>query len=536
MTMPTGAFIKNYSVSISTLSPVHIGCGEDYEPTNYVMHDQCLHYFDVFSIADILSDDDRKKLDDINKSKSPLLALQKFFWDRKNKLMLRKEASRVVAYDVFKKYSDTLGKPANVESSGKQVFNALEIARTAFNTHSQQPILPGSSIKGAIRTAILNGRNKGEEKNLKPRELEKELLEGSFETDPLRLLKVTDALFDESAIAPKVMFENNIKRVAVKAGKPTRQLLSLMREVIPEHNHNAFSLNIAIQDLLGIKNEKTPSLKISLTAVAKHCNAFYVEIFKSELKRFTQRGCLNENWARCSEKTLQLIAPFIASNAGMVLRVGRHSGAESVTLDGVRSIKIMKGPGKPPSYEKVATTDWLVSEREKSEVNLMPFGWLFIDFNFTEMQREREALAAHFALNGEHLKKEQLEKYQKADVYLNQLAETFAQEQQQEQAKKAQQEAEKRAEQERLIALASMSEEQQLIEKIRERKDKGEDKNAGPGSKLADDLRLLCEMAAAWAQADKDALHAMVLDVLVHLGVDRKKNDKWKARLAELKK
>lgn len=38
-------FMKRYELVISTLSPVHIGCGEDYEPTNYVMDGGCLYLF-----------------------------------------------------------------------------------------------------------------------------------------------------------------------------------------------------------------------------------------------------------------------------------------------------------------------------------------------------------------------------------------------------------------------------------------------------------------------------------------------------------
>lgn len=535
MNMPTRAFIKNYSISVSTLSPVHIGCDEDYEPTNYVMYEQCLHHFDIFAIADLLTDDDRKVLDEINRSRSPLLALQKFFFDRKAKLITKKDTSRVASYDVFKKYIETVGKPANIEASGKQIINDLKITRTAFNTHNQQPILPGSSIKGAIRTAILNERNQGKETRLKPKELEKDLLKGAFETDPLRLLKVGDALFDNNALLPKIMFENNVRRIPVKAGKPTRQLLSLMREAIPEYNYAAFSLNINIQDLIDVKNEKTPQLKISLNAIAKHCNAFYVDIFKREMKRFIQRGCLKESWVAHSETTLQLLQPFIQNNAGMVVRVGRHSGAESVTIDGVRSIKIMKGPGKSPSYEKIATTDWLVGEQEKSEVDLMPFGWLFFDFNFVELEKDRQALAEHFATISAYLQKEQAEKFQKVDDDVVQLMASIAEEQKIAQEKMEKQKAERFAEEQKQAALAAMPPEQQAMQKLRERKEKGEDKNGGASGKLADDLRLLCESAASWQQVDKDSLYELVVEVLLHLGVDRKSNAKWKARLAGLK-
>lgn len=30
-------FLKTYHLAITPLSPIHIGCGEDFEPTNYVI-------------------------------------------------------------------------------------------------------------------------------------------------------------------------------------------------------------------------------------------------------------------------------------------------------------------------------------------------------------------------------------------------------------------------------------------------------------------------------------------------------------------
>lgn len=537
MNMPTRAFLQNYKISISTLSPVHIGCGEDYEPTNYVMDEQCLHYFDVFGLADVLTEDDRKALDGINKEKSPLLRLQKFFCDRKEQFIPNRRFSRVVAYDLYKKYNNVIGRAANVESDGKQVINALEIARTSYNLHTGLPTIPGTSLKGAIRTALLNNRNAGRSTRLKPKELERDLFQGSFETDPLRLLKVGDANFieNETALYPRIAFENNVKRVPPKGNKPTKQLLCLMREVIPAFSASAFSADLTVQDLLGVKSDKTPSQKLTSMGIAKACNTFYVEIFKRELVRFLQRGCVQVAWAERAKTLLELLSPFIAADAGMLVRVGRHSGAESVTLDGVRSIKIMKGPGKSPGYESQATTDWLVGDQEKSEVNLMPFGWVFVDFNMPELNPAREKLHTFLKDAAKNSLAEQKEFFEKSAQRIASLQEQQQKLMEREATKQREKMEAEQAELAKEAARAAMSPEQQAIEALKDRKAKGEDKGSGPGCKLADDLRLLCEAAAAWDQTQKDMLHGEALEMLVHLGVDKKKNDKWKARLAALK-
>ncbi len=64
-----------------------------------------------------------------------------------------------------------------------------------------------------------------------------------------------------------------------------------------------------------------------------------------------------------------------------LIRIGRHSGAEAVTIEGNRSIKIMQGKGQPNKYLDHATTFWLASETSKpvSGDGLVPFGWAVLE-------------------------------------------------------------------------------------------------------------------------------------------------------------
>ena len=57
------------------------------------------------------------------------------------------------------------------------------------------------------------------------------------------------------------------------------------------------------------------------------------------------------------------------------MRIGRHSGAESITIEGRRDIKIK---GKETVYSDKATTLWLASEFKKSEIkkDFKTFGWV----------------------------------------------------------------------------------------------------------------------------------------------------------------
>ena len=64
-----------------------------------------------------------------------------------------------------------------------------------------------------------------------------------------------------------------------------------------------------------------------------------------------------------------------------LLRVGRHSGAEALTLNGVRSIKIMQGRGEKPKWEKQPKTWWLAADDVSNKQGLLPFGWLLVEID-----------------------------------------------------------------------------------------------------------------------------------------------------------
>ena len=53
-------FMQNYNVYLTPLSPIHIGCGEDFEPTNYVIKNNKLYLFEASKLG--LSESQRNHL------------------------------------------------------------------------------------------------------------------------------------------------------------------------------------------------------------------------------------------------------------------------------------------------------------------------------------------------------------------------------------------------------------------------------------------------------------------------------------------
>ena len=544
MSLNKRPFLHNHQLTISTLSPVHIGCGEDYEPTNYVMRDGCLYHFDLVSAVDTFAEQELHELDRISSERDPLLRLQSFIAERADSLAGVAHTLRPVAAALYEKYSKVVGRAANVEQGGKKIVNTLEIARTAFNSHNREPIIPGSSLKGSIRTAILDALNQGKTTSLRGRndgrDLERELLQGSFAEDPLRLLKVGDARFvaGEKSLLPRILFENNIRRKVAVDEKSEKQLLSLMREVLPEFNFGVFVADLTVQDLLGVEGgdkASVPKIQLVVTDVIAACNRFYLNIFKREQQRLRERGCLDEKWDIQAGKVLELLEPFFKARAGMLLRVGRHSGAESVTLDGVRNIKIMQGPGKPAKHQDKATTDWLASEQEKATCNLMPFGWIFVDLNMPQLQPQREELAQFMRSVSAPALQRQSSLFVSVREQQAAVAEKIRQQHEQQAAAQARREAEALAEKQREAELAAMSEEERSIVEITQRLNSGEGKGQGSGCQLATELAQLCEQASCWSDDLQLQLHAVAVQTCKHLDIDTKKNKKWKERLRNLK-
>ena len=137
--------LHHYKLKITTLSPVHIGTGEVYEPTDYIIDKNVLHHFDPILFFKSLDFADKEKFDkslqdymqmiDFYKSKRAIaIAIANFKCSTSEKVQ--------GAYDKRKNKNNTKNK------------NQLHIEKTFKNPNTFRPIIPGSSIKGMLETAL----------------------------------------------------------------------------------------------------------------------------------------------------------------------------------------------------------------------------------------------------------------------------------------------------------------------------------------------------------------------------------------------
>jgi len=344
-------------IQLTVMSPISIGCDEVYEPTGLVVDRENgeLVSFETAEFLEMLDSDALGQFSAIcaKGTIESLLELMQFM-DRNRDLAQGERAA--LASGFAEHYQQVLTLPRNRKTI-QQNLNNFKIGRTAFNGHTGLPYIPGSSIKGAIRTAVLNLRQQktSVRRQQDEKRLQTTLLGGSFDSDPLRLVKVSDFVPVEE-VKRKILYAVNLKkRPTEKDSQGPPQLL----EVVEPGARFIGSITLIAPD-----RKSTVRKPLTRKELTEAMSVFYQGEGRREDREL--RGIGGGKQERSTEE------------AGIPLRIGRHSGAECVTVAGHRAIKVSppgKKPGKPADG---ATTLWLAAERKKptSAKGLRPFGWV----------------------------------------------------------------------------------------------------------------------------------------------------------------
>ena len=561
-------FLTTHRLHLTPLSPLHIGCGEDFEPTNYVIDDGLLYGFDPSRAA--LNDLQRKQLTDVARRGS-LAGIQRFFRDHAAAFKPHAYVVMPVCAGVEEKYKETIGKAANIEASGKPVFNKQEIERHVYTGALQQPFIPGTSFKGALRTAWLDDLNAEQ----RPQEntsrsttaMEKRLLGGDFQTSPLRLLKVAD-LMPTREPEREVLFAVNRKKREVlgRDGQPLQPKgIAARKDCVLHGQYRLFVADVTLPALLqhvGASDNKgkpaTPQAQqlnahgaVDMRKLARQSNAYHLQRLRRELAVLDGRGLVHPTWKNSINLLLLAqgtLGKKLAAGDAFLVRIGRYGSADSKTLtgEGVASIKIMGGKGQPPTFESTTKTVWLAAQTENDQKHLIPFGWAVVEIDpqgdcpelqaWCQQQAQgRPSMAAMRAQLAQQRAQAEAEK-----VRLHAEA----------QAKAAAQEAERQALEQRAQALSTLSPQGQEIEKLRQAcadwaaklpphgNFKKQPADANKPGLYQDALRLVKTAleSANWSAAERLALAEMLPTALAPV-IERwdAKEQRRKLQLAQLK-
>jgi CRISPR-associated protein Csm5 len=345
---------------IQTLCPVHLGCDDVYDPLSFVLDSQAseLIVFDPSEFLENLSEPDLRKFSDICKE-GTLSSIIKIYKFMRNKRPLGKRVG--VCGGFLDHYEKTLGIPEGNRGRIQNELNRFVISRTAYVPTTDRAYIPGSAVKGAIRTAYLNllaSRKKVNPERGKGKDLEKKLLDGgAFETDPFRLLKVSDFM-PVGEIKTKIVYAVNEKK------RPSPHEAGGLYQILETIEPGSL--------FVGSITVEQPEQGAKIT------NPLTMETLMGSLKLFYSKEKNLEN------QTLQNVK-IPSHNTGpsdaTILRLGRHSGAESLTIEGFRDIRIMQGRGGQAKFLPNSTTVWLASDSDKpqNKSSLKPFGWAILN-------------------------------------------------------------------------------------------------------------------------------------------------------------
>ncbi|MDP2793436.1 MAG: RAMP superfamily CRISPR-associated protein [Sulfurisoma sp.] len=490
-------------IGITTLSPVHVGCDEVFEPTGFVIADGLLHLLDPAVLAGALDDREKAQLIKLAFEPDPIGPIQQFFKARRDRLAPLAAQTFDVAADIAREYEDKAGQPQARGGDGRPVYNLFPMARTAFNPLDGAPYLPGSSLKGSIRTAWLSRLNRGqppqEDEKRNPAKLQQRLLgyaPGKFENDPFRHLHVADAHADPERTAPPTRIAYAVskkKRISERGSPELKVYLETVRETLAD----AFRGEL-----------RFTGGRIDWAGLCDACNAFYRPQLDAELDHPQFAPLLATDWRQLISGLLgDELNDLMAAHQGFLLRVGRHSGAESVTLDGVRSIKILGAKGEPPSYRANTTEKRFASATRAAQNGLLPFGWIWVDGSDDAHRHIAIAVADKLARLGQPIRAAQAERQATAEARreAQEAAAAEAAHRQAEAAAAAQAEADARAA--RSAELAAMT----------------------PNRRRIEEFRAFCEARAAQLGDNKETLNGDIHNRARSLAADALQTPDWSA-------
>ena len=388
-------FLTSARLYLTPLSPIHVGCGEDFDPTNYVIEEGILYGFDP-SRAD-LPDTLRTRLSQLGEG-AKLLGIQGFFREQRQYFIPHAHVLMPVAAGLADDYERQIGRVANREANGNRVFNQLYIERASHT--GNQPYIPGSSFKGALRTALLDKLNDGrppapEDKGKWPNtwdsaKIEKRLLAGDFENSPLRLLKAAD-LMPVGELDRQVLYAVNRKkdRVIDKQTGNERQPkgIAARKECIAAGQYRALFSTVVVHDLGG-RGQVGAAPVQDVRTIARATHLYHAGRLRAELDMLDRRGMVSPAWKDAIEQLLSgELKPRFESGDAFLVRLGRYGGAECKTLsgEGVAQIKIMEGKGPDGkskfTFQSSTKTVWLAAQTANDQKALIPFGWALVEIN-----------------------------------------------------------------------------------------------------------------------------------------------------------
>ncbi|PID26394.1 MAG: type III-A CRISPR-associated RAMP protein Csm5 [Candidatus Cloacimonadota bacterium] len=351
---------------LQIISPIHIGSGDVYSPLDYYCgieeEEEDFSTFFYFNSEKLLEKMFKAKAIDLKVLDSGNFRLiRKKFYEylTKNEDLLEELssysyfASKKLYYD----YRNAINNPKN-ESK-------MEIQRVLYNPLKNKHIIPGSSLKGSLRTAVLSYlANKfrsslGRRSYFNGNDFEKDVV-GKINEDPFNSLIIGD--IETDPLDSTIVEARELKKNPKNKNRTPKGFY----EVINYNEEESLKFSIVIQDSMIFR--KLNNFKIKSVDQLKKISAdFYYNKFSEEYDKFYDTSHDNADFYIDDMNDIK-DKLFKAKESGKgILRVGHFSHAECMSIDNFRKIK-----GK---YIKSLKKEVHGTTRTLAD-GYFPFGWV----------------------------------------------------------------------------------------------------------------------------------------------------------------
>jgi CRISPR-associated protein Csm5 len=339
---------ESYNVRLHILSPVHVGSGQELDPFSYVIRDNKLLIIDLAKWIENYSDKEilYQKMDSED------------YLDLRNYIAKNFNDNNAVLSTIDVKSSEVVRtyKKAVYDKTSK---NQALINFMTRNEITKVPYLPGSSIKGAIRTAIANrfviSANINSGDSYKTGYNKK--IFGNPTDDPMKNLKISDISLEKFG---SVIFE--AREHSPKDKKTPKDSYEAAVSFCQAGTPVVYPLKISLNSFP--LHGKIVDIKFLIDSLYR----FYMPKFVEEYEKFYKNKPYKD--IRRAIAPLNMEALKLKTNEAFI-RIGHFSHVECVTLDKIRSPKTRTGKdGKPLPWGKTRTL----------ANGIYPFGWAKLEF------------------------------------------------------------------------------------------------------------------------------------------------------------
>lgn len=358
--------MRKVNLSLTPLTPIHVGSGEVITPLEYTLrpiadgYDLCR--FDPMAVMARLAWEDRPLAESIagmSDFRSMALRLHGEIDEQQDLIY------RIPADSIAETYMQRRADPDN----------QLLVKTMQRDPTSSRPLIPGSTLKGAIRTALMHRAVEAAQ----PRgrfDNEASLLRGLGwsppQVDPMRAVRLSDCLMPPHA----QQFVAEVSNYSSQKDK-LNSIQMICEQIDGIYGWGADGIEPGVCEMrIDTDLASTNPLKsgpgggwaglrdrFDIETIAAACNRFYGRILREEDEKFYRRA--QESRVKdAAEQRQALVAQLDAlPERSFVVRVGRFSHFESVTLPDLAVSRRPRGRSRNLSNGQV------------------PLGWLLVEWD-----------------------------------------------------------------------------------------------------------------------------------------------------------